>query len=267
MRFWPFAFTFLLSLTLWPSFGFAVDIYGPCETILKLDHLDKPFVITAQDRLAADKLIAAGNNELSDGVYQALFSLYVNARLRPYTKSQRKAILARFQGYAIHWRDSLTIQGNSNTKTSDIPKIFQGSVMPYFILVHELEHVIQLEIEGTIWGLIKYNLAGLPMYRMENHAMQAEWEFLSLVPMASFDQVIGVLNMSKLDAKERALYFHTFKSAKEERTNRAGYVLKQHKLGRYSGGETLRLTTAQHAKLLLGGIVVLGCFKYLSPFL
>lgn len=188
--------------------------------------------------------------------YAAIFSRYIEKRLRNLEEKDRQAILARLAKSRIVLNDQSHIYGDGLESVYSIPQDFRGTFLLYLLLAHETEHLIQFQKMGFVKGLLKYKYQPSVLHQMEQEAMQAEWDFLQLVPDSAIDEILHRLGKSKLSPEDQRFFRRIFADA---RLDKKTYIRRQHQMGRYNHENALMLSLSSYLKAMGLAGLYLGC--------
>lgn len=160
------------------------------------------------------------------------FTMYVDARLAklpPRIASTARKILAN-QKYGRAESRYLPL---SREIENDTPDRYRNSIIDFSGQVHELEHVIQHHLVESSLGPSAYDVRGEVMFFLEElGAMSAEWDYLHSIPHEERERLALLIEKDKRMSKvEKNFALRTLRSAS---LSRAGYLLNEWKVGRYS---------------------------------
>lgn len=200
------------------------------------------------------------------------FYYYLKYRLQSLPKETRTEVLQ-----ALRWatvknakdiRGVVTAHENTLSFALELPKKLQDSEVFYFVVAHEMEHIIQellqsrkAETNETFEREYKEEIPRLRhfdsrMFVAELGAMIAEYNYISTLPEAIRLRLRQQLE--KIAAKSFrvgiSLVYYAFASEAESTPH---YIDEQHALGRYSQAKTIEIQFLELGKLLQKGEVTM----------
>lgn len=238
----PSLFSLAVILMALPSEGRAGQ--GSCviQSLKKTISEVRADFLTAADTRKINELFA--NTALtSQQKARGAFEVVLEARLRSVPAADAQTIRSAFQRIKASYSKSRVngyyIASGKGRLNVTLPKAYEGSVVEYLILGHELEHALQHLRQKSVQGgfsriiqSVKDRFVVQPTYLREEGAMVAEWRYLHALPDPVRQQLVAELKQDRiLDAGSRDFLLRNLLGASKDAD---GYLKVQRASGRYS---------------------------------
>lgn len=194
--------------------------------------------------------------------YREIFNVYLQARLQSVSSQWRNAVV-----HELPWIFYNNKKHQASAAGIYLPPQFDGTAIPFFILAHEVEHIIQRyelsnDEPSKLLGLLAKRYLGVfETHRLEGGAMEAEWEFLSLIPKAELHRALHISLTTKLTAKPiQALVTRSLALTIQEKESEA-FVQAHREAGRYSYAENAMYAGLHWSRIIFAGCVLYGVIQ------